>query len=93
MKNPPSPRASAGSPKGRGGPVYELRVQGLRGGDIGLEIWQLPSPATPRLAAPERMAALRGRALETIEARLLRRLKAEGISLAGVLRDSDRTWD
>ncbi|NLF58105.1 MAG: hypothetical protein GX580_10750, partial [Candidatus Hydrogenedens sp.] len=60
----PGPRPPALDAK----PVYELRAQGMGGGQIALEIWQLPSPATPRLVGRERTAGLQGRALEIVEA-------------------------
>lgn len=63
----------------RGRPIYQLRATGLGQGQLALEIWQLPSPATPRLLAKERTAALKGRALEMVEMRVLRRLKGAGI--------------
>ena len=34
-------------------PVYELRATGLSGGEMELELWQLPSPSTPRLKQAE----------------------------------------
>lgn len=60
-------------------PIYELRVKGLGKGDLLLEIWQMPSKATPRLKSPERTAALKGRPLSIIETRILKRLKGAGI--------------
>lgn len=62
------------------GPFYELRAQSLGGGQMSLEVWQIPSPATPRLAQPERTAGLKGRSLEIVETQILRRLKQVGIS-------------
>jgi hypothetical protein len=64
------------------GPAYELRVGGLGGKKLQIEIWQMPSPATPRLKKPERLAGLKGRVLEIVETRVLRRLKAMGIRSA-----------
>lgn len=64
------------------GPVYELRAGGLKGGQLQLEIWQMPTPATPRLKKPERMAGLKGRVLEIVETQVLRRLKSMGIRLS-----------
>ena len=67
--------------KGHNGvtPLYELRVKGLGKGEILLEIWQMPSRATPRLKSPERTASLKGRPLSIIETRVLKRLKAARI--------------
>lgn len=61
--------------------MYELRVKGLKGGRMLLEIYQIPSPVTPRLKKPERIAGLKGRVLEIVETRVLRRLKSAGIRL------------
>jgi hypothetical protein len=68
------------------GPLYELRARGLSGGQMLLEIWQLPSPATPRLTHPERTASLKGRTLEIIEVQVLRNLKRAGINLGELAR-------
>jgi len=62
-------------------PKFELRARGLGQGRLGMEIWQVPSPSTPRLKSPERTAALKGRALEIVETRVLKRLKGTGIRL------------
>ena len=44
-------------------------------------MWQLPSPATPQVAAPTRVAGLRGRNLELVEHRVLRKLAQSGVRL------------
>jgi len=62
-----------------GGPVYRLQAIGTGHGQLMLEIWQLPSPATPRLVTKEKTATLKGRALQIVETRVLRRLKAANI--------------
>lgn len=62
-------------------PVFELRMKGLGNGDLELSIWQLPSPATPRLKESERTAALWGRSLRLVESRVLKRLRGQGIRL------------
>ena len=64
-------------------PRYELRVCGNRPGDAEYEVWQLPSPATPQVTAPTRVAGLRGRNLELVEHRVLRKLAQSGIRLGG----------
>ncbi len=56
-------------------PRYELRSAFHGLGDLELEVWQLPSPATPHLRQATRIAGLRGRNLEFIESRVIRRLK------------------
>jgi hypothetical protein len=60
-------------------PIYELRISVLGKGDLLLEVWQVPSNATPRLKTPERTASLKGRPLSIIETRILKRLKGAGI--------------
>ena len=62
-------------------PRYELRVRVNRPGDTEYEVWQLPSPATPQVTAPTRVAGLRGRNLELVEHRVLRKLAQSGIRL------------
>ena len=62
-------------------PRYELRVACHRPGDAEYQIWQLPSAATPQLTSPSRVAGLRGRNLELVEHRVLRRLARAGIQL------------
>ena len=64
-------------------PRYELRVCANRPGDAEYEVWQLPSPATPQVTAPMRVAGLRGRNLELVEHRVLRKLAQSGIRLGG----------
>jgi hypothetical protein len=73
-------------------PRYELRARTRGAGDSELEVWQLPSPATPRLTAPMRVAGLHGRNLEMVENRVYKRLKAAGIKFEpGSLR-VPRQW-
>ena len=69
-------------------PVYEVRARRHGPSDTELEIWQLPSPASPQLTAPTRVAGLRGRNLELVEHRVLRRLVQGGVKLTG--READR---
>ena len=64
-------------------PRYELRVRDGRPGQAEYEVWQLPSPATPQIAAPTRVAGLGGRNLELVEHRVLRTLAQSGIRLGG----------
>ena len=60
-------------------PRYELRVR--RRGPVGseYEIWQLPAAATPQVTSALRLAGLRGRNLELVEYRVLKRLSQAGI--------------
>ena len=60
-------------------PRYELRVGSHGASDTEYEIWQLPAPATPHIKSAIRIAGLRGRNLELVEHRVLRRLAAAGI--------------
>ncbi len=75
-------------------PVYELRRKARRGGsgEYALEIWQLPSPATPRLDAPEHVASLHGAALRLIETRVAKRLARGKINLGVAATEPDRRW-
>lgn len=65
-------------------PVYEVRARRHAPGDTELEIWQMPSPASPHLTEASRIAGLRGRNLELVEHRVLRRLSNAGIRLSGI---------
>ena len=60
-------------------PRYELRAR--RRGPVGTEyeIWQMPATATPQVTSPLRVAGLRGRNLELVEHRVLKRLSQSGI--------------
>ena len=60
-------------------PRYELRVRAHGASDTEYEIWQLPAPATPHVRKPIRIAGLRGRNLDLIEHRVLRRLARVGV--------------
>ncbi len=62
-------------------PKYELRTRQHGLGDSEFEICQLPPPASPHLAAPLRLAGLRGRNLELVEHRVLKRLNQAGVKL------------
>lgn len=62
-------------------PRYELRARRHGPGDTELEIWQLPSAATPNIQSPSRLAGLRGRNLELVEHRVVRRLKEAGVRI------------
>ena len=62
-------------------PRYELRVRNL--GPVGseYEVWQLPTTVSPHVTRAIRVAGLRGRNLELVEHRVLRRLSDIGIKL------------
>ena len=62
-------------------PRYELRVRRHGPADAEYEIWQMPAAATPHVTTPLRIAGLRGRNLELVEHRVLKRLAQAGIKL------------
>lgn len=66
----------------RAAPSYELRVRRLGPALSLYEVWQLPATSTPQISAPTRVAGLKGRNLELVEHRVLRRLAQAGIKLA-----------
>lgn len=74
----------------RSAPRYELRVRRYGPADTQYEIWQLPAPATPQVTTAHRVAGLRGRNLELVEHRVLRRLSRAGIRL-GLVMDAAGT--
>jgi hypothetical protein len=71
--HPPAPSAM---------PLYEARLLRHGPADTEIEIWHLPSPASPQLAAPRRLAGLRGRNLDLVEHRVLKLLASVGIKFA-----------
>jgi hypothetical protein len=73
-------------------PRYELRAHYFGPADTELEVWQLPSPATPTLKAPVRVAGLRGRNLELVDHRVARRLKQAGIPFEAPALRLPRAW-
>ena len=62
-------------------PAYEVRARRFGPGQSKVEIWQLPSPASPQLREPRRLGGLKGRNLELAENRIMKRLKAAGVRL------------
>ena len=81
----PQPATLATVPESAGPesrPRYELRVRRFVLAQARYEVWQLPAAATPQIASPVRIAGLRGRNLELVEHRVLRRLARSGIRLA-----------
>ena len=72
-------------------PRYELRVHLGRPGQAEYEVWQLPSPATPQITVPTRVAGLRGRNLELVEHRVLRKLAQSGIRVGNGRRGKTTT--
>lgn len=72
----------------RGALLYELRIRPLGSAMAKYEIWQLPATATPQIKAPVRVAGLKGRNLELVEHRVLRRLAQAGVKLTGPARST-----
>ncbi|KAF0116660.1 MAG: hypothetical protein FD149_1352 [Rhodospirillaceae bacterium] len=68
-------------PESTSTPQYTIRFRRHGPADSEIEVWQVPSPATPQLKEPLRVAGLRGRNLELVEHRVLRRLAAAGITV------------
>ncbi len=62
-------------------PSYEVRARRLSGNELQVEIWQLPSPASPHVHVQQRVAGLAGRNLEINQVRILKKLKEAGIRL------------
>lgn len=62
-------------------PSYEVRARRTAGNDLQVEIWQMPSPASPHIHVPVRMAGLAGRNLEINQIRIVKKLKDAGIRL------------
>lgn len=73
-----------------GRPAYELRSKQRGPSDLELEVWQVPSTATPELKEPKRVAGLRGHKLLIVEGSVLRKLKAEKVSLAKLKKGESR---
>lgn len=74
-------------------PHYQLKVEKLPGSDLSLEIWQLPSPATPHLKNLKRIAGIKGRNFALIEHRLLRQLKQIDIDLTTLQQSEIKCFD
>jgi hypothetical protein len=77
----------------RSTPRHQLRVCRRGRDDDLMEVWQLPSPASPHLKAAQRVAGLSGRNLALIEHSLLRRLSGAGIKLGGLALGDLRRFD
>lgn len=73
-------------------PQYELRLDVADRGEWQLEIYQLPSAATPRLTASEYVATLKGAALRLIENRVLKRLGRSKIQLGTLRPGKQKSW-
>ena len=73
-----------------GRPAYELRSKQRGPSDLELEVWQVPSTATPELKEPKRVAGLSGHKLLIVEGSVLRKLKTEKVSLAKLKKGESR---
>ncbi|MCY3653788.1 MAG: hypothetical protein F4X84_07330 [Synechococcus sp. SB0662_bin_45] len=73
-----------------GRPAYELRSRQRGPSDLLLEVWQVPSTATPELRRPRRIAGLGGHKLLLVEGAVLRRLNTEKVSLARLRKGESR---
>lgn len=73
-----------------GRPVYELRSRQRGPSDLLLEVWQVPSTATPELRQPRRIAGLGGHKLLLVEGAVLRRLNTEKVRLAKLRKGESR---
>jgi len=62
-------------------PRYELRMRTWGVADDELEVWQMPSPATPHVRSAIRVAGLRGRNFELVQHRVLKRLASAGVKI------------
>ncbi|MCF8106653.1 MAG: hypothetical protein K9K64_14320 [Desulfohalobiaceae bacterium] len=76
----------------QGLPRYDLQAEHHGPDDLELEIWQVPSGATPYLKRPIRIAGLRGRNLALIEHRVLRLLSKADIRLGGLKKNIKKTY-
>lgn len=74
------------------GPQYELRLIVPERRPWHLELWQLPSVATPRLTEPEKTATLRGHALTVVEHRVLKRLSRAKIEMGSLAPGKKKAW-
>src|SRR5947208_983168 len=82
--------ARRAAPRSGTRPEYELRARKRGPGDLVLEVWQLPSVATPDLKEPHYVGGLAGRNLALVDHRVLKQLRAAGVEL-GPLRTGEST--
>lgn len=83
---------SAIQPQFSGAPLYELRLEVAASGVWQLSVYQLPSPVTPRLTAPEHVGTLKGETLRFLEGRILKRLKQAKIQLGRMRAGATNSW-
>ncbi|MBI2571827.1 MAG: hypothetical protein HYV63_32865 [Candidatus Schekmanbacteria bacterium] len=80
------------SPVNGAQPQYELRAKLISSSNAQLEVWQLPSAASPHLKKAKRIAGLHGRNLALVEPRVLPRLKRADIDLGGLGPGAERCF-
>jgi hypothetical protein len=73
-------------------PRFELRAARRGPGDLALEVWQLPSAATPQVRSPRYVGGLAGRNLGLVEHRLLKQLRAAGMDVAALRSGESRRY-
>jgi hypothetical protein len=73
-------------------PLYELRARKRGPGDLLLEVWQLPSSATPELREPYYVGGLSGGNLALVDHRVLRQLRGAGIDAGSVRTGASQSW-
>jgi hypothetical protein len=74
-------------------PRYELRARRRASSESEVEVWQLPTAATPHLKHTKRIAGLNGRNLALVEHRILKRLAGEGIDITGLMPGEERRFE
>lgn len=85
--------ARAARPRRSGSrPHYEVRAHKRGPGDLTLEVWQLPSTATPELQSPHYVGGLSGRNFALVDHRILRQLRQVGIDSGGLRSDDTAAW-
>ncbi len=72
------------SPRAGTTPVFELRARKRGPGDLVVEVFELPSVATPGLREPRYVGGLHGRNLALVEHRLLKQLKGAGLDVTSL---------
>jgi hypothetical protein len=73
-------------------PIYSVKVTSRGGEGLLVEVWQIPSSATPQASTRRRLAGLHGRTLSLIENRLLKQLRLLGVDAIGLPRGSVREF-
>lgn len=74
-------------------PAFRLNSRRRRSNELEFEVWQLPGPATPNGDGARRIAGLRGRNLQLVEHRVLRRLAGVGVKLLDALPGSQSEYN